>query len=77
MSCAKVEEGGDFLKGVCANIWMKARKWEHILIKHSIPRDINTTRSYVEALVAFVGWAIPPEDTRFRSKLNSPRIIGT
>jgi hypothetical protein len=55
MSCAKVEEGGDFLKGVCANIGMKARKWEHILIKHGIPRDINMTRSYVEALVAFVG----------------------
>jgi hypothetical protein len=36
-------------------IRMEVRKWEHILIKYGIPRDVDTTRSNVEELVAFIG----------------------
>jgi hypothetical protein len=73
MNCAKVEEGGEFWNGV----GMKARKREHTLVEHNVPRDIDTARCHVKTLVAFMRLAIPHENTHFRSEFKFPRVIQT
>jgi hypothetical protein len=59
----------------CSGGHKELSKRKHVLIKHDIPRYINTISGNMEAFVTFMQGTIAKEDTLFRPKFQLAFVV--
>ena len=67
----------NFFTETSTNIRIKRSKWENILIKDNISRNIDTTSGHIKAFNSFMTRTISKENTPFRSEREFMLVIWT